>query len=70
MKLYGKALQRARYRHWETWAALAVFALCIAAAAYLGSHWGYRWAFLVAAVVVGGTVTHWVERYVDRQYNQ
>ena len=70
MKLYGKARKRARYRHWETWATFAVFALCIAAAAYFGSYWGHRWAFLVVAVIVGGGVTHWVERYVDRQHNQ
>ena len=70
MKLYGKARQRARYKHWETWAALALFATCVAAAAYLGGHWGYRWVLFVAAVIVGTVITYQVKQYVDRQYNQ
>lgn len=71
MKLYGKARQRARYRHWETWAALVALAACAWLGAYLGSkYFGHPWPLMVVGVVVGGFISRRANRYVDQQYHQ
>ncbi len=71
MKLYGRARKRARYRHWETWAALGAFVACVVLGEYIGgSYLGHPLVFLIIGAVVGSVITTRTARHVDRQYNQ
>jgi hypothetical protein len=71
MKLYGKARRRARYRHWEMWAAAAVFVASVGLGGYLGrAYFAHPLPVVILGAIVGSVVAHRTERYVDRRYGR
>jgi len=71
MKLYGKARRRARYRHWEMWAAVAVFVASMGLGGCLGrAYFAHPLPSIILGAIVGSVIVHRTERYVDRQYGQ